>query len=91
MKTGLEYFTNDKYKILKLLKANEIKVKEDTYVPLSQQEIADMVYFAKVKTNKLLNELINVGFVVPYKGKKGKYALTEKSYKLIKIIENTNF
>lgn len=53
----LEFFTNDRYKILNTLSNNLVKIKEDCYVPLSQQEIADMVHFSKLKTNKILNEL----------------------------------
>jgi predicted transcriptional regulator len=87
---GLEFFANERFEILILLKENEIKVKEDEYVPLSQQEIADMAHFSKLKTNKILNELINLDYVVPYMNKRGKYALTEKGNKLIELFKNTN-
>ena len=54
MEFNLEFFSNDRYDILKLLCDNRIKVKDDFYVPLSQQEIADIAHFSKLKTNKLL-------------------------------------
>ena len=87
---GLEFFANERFEILILLKENEIKVKEDEYVPLSQQEIADMAHFSKLKTNKILNELIDLDYVVPYMNKRGKYALTERGNKLIELFKNTN-
>lgn len=88
MESCLEIFLNEKYKILKVLYNNQIKVKEEFYIPLSQQEIADLAHFSKLKTNKILNELIGLNFVVAYQNKRGKYALTERSYKLIDVVES---
>lgn len=90
MECILEFFANDKYKILDVLNNNKIKIKEDLYIPLSQQEIADIAHFSKVKTNRIINELIDKKFLIVYKGKKGKYALTEKAYKVLKLMKKTN-
>ena len=60
---SLEMFANDRYTILKLLKENQIKIKEETYASLSQQEIADLAHKSKLKTNRILNELIEAGFL----------------------------
>lgn len=87
---GLQFFANDRYEILILLKENQVKIKDEQYVPLSQQEIADMAHFSKLKTNKILNELIDMEYVKPYQNKRGKYAITEKSYKLIELFKNTD-
>lgn len=87
---GLEFFANERYEILILLKENQIKVKEEIYIPLSQQEIADMAHFSKLKANKILNELIKLDYVKSYQNKRGKYALTEKGNKLIELFKNTN-
>ena len=90
MEFTLEFFANDRYIILKLLLDNQIQVKDDFYVSLSQQEIADMVHFSKLKTNRLLNELINQKFVQYYNGKRGKYIITEKGYKALHLIRKNN-
>ena len=45
-------FTNDKYKLLKFLYDNQIEIKNNKYIALSQQEIADSLHFSKNKTNK---------------------------------------
>lgn len=87
---GLDFFTNERFEILILLKENQVKIKDDAYIPLSQQEIADMAHFSKLKTNKIMNELIDFGYVKAYKNKRGKYALTEKSLKAIELLNNTN-
>lgn len=90
MEFTLEFFSNDRYDILKLLSENQVKVKDDFYVPLSQQEIADIVHFSKLKTNKLLNELLDNGFVKSFQGKRGKYAITEKGYKALQLMQRNN-
>jgi predicted transcriptional regulator len=87
MESTLEFFSNDRYSILKLLSENQVKIKEACYVTLSQQEIADMAHFSKLKTNKLLNELIQDGYVGLFNGKRGKYMLTEKGQKALHIIQ----
>lgn len=87
---GLDFFSNDRYKILKLLFDNQIIVKEDKYINLSQQEIADIAKFSKLKTNKLINELIDSNYIVLFQNRRGKYALTRNGLKAIEIIENTN-
>lgn len=87
---GLEFFANERFEILILLKENQVKIKDEEYVPLSQQEIADMAHFSKLKTNKILNELIDLEYVVPYMNKRGKYSLTERGNKLIDLFKNTD-
>lgn len=87
---SLEYFTNDRYSILSILKENQVKIKDDEYVPLSQQEIADIAHFSKQKTGKILNELIRDGYVGRYKSLRGKYIVTNKGEEVIKVIDNTD-
>ena len=66
----LEYFINHNYKILKFLYDNQIQVKDEYYIVLSQQEIADMVNFSKLKTNGILQELREKGFIANYENKR---------------------
>ena len=56
-------FTNDKYKTLKCLYDNQIKVKNIKYIVLSQQELADILHFSKNKTNKIIQELKKNNFI----------------------------
>ena len=90
MEFTLEFFSNDRYKILKLLYDNQIKVKDDFYAPLSQQEVADIAHFSKQKANKILNELIANRFVIYFNGKRGKYVVTDLGHKVIKLIQKNN-
>ena len=90
MEFSLEFFANDRYALLKMLLDNQIKVKDDFYVPLSQQEIADMIQFSKLKTNRLLNELKDNGFIDCFNGKRGKYVITEKGHKVLQLMQKMN-
>jgi predicted transcriptional regulator len=81
---------NDKYLILKILKENQIKIKEETYVSLSQQEIADLAHFSKQKTNKIINELIDNDYASLFNNIRGKYCLTLKGDKVIDAVKNSN-
>ena len=86
----LELFANDTFKLLKSLKENQVEVKGIYYIPLSQQEIADINQMSKLKTNRLLRDLIKGGFVCPYQNKRGKYEITEKGHKALRLIQKKN-
>lgn len=91
MEFKLEFFANDRYHILNLLCENQIKVKDDFYVSLSQQEIADIAHFSKLKTNRILNELKDNEFITYFNGKRGKYMITEKGCKALQLIQKNNY
>jgi hypothetical protein len=81
-------FTNDKYKLLKFLYDNQIEIKNNKYIALSQQEIADSLHFSKNKTNKIMQELKKDNFIDSYNNIKGKYIITKNGNKVVKIIES---
>ena len=83
----LEPFANDTFRLLKSLKENQVEVKGDYYISLSQQEIADINHMSKLKTNRLLRDLIEGEYVCPYQNKRGKYAITEKGQKVLHLIQ----
>lgn len=85
-KSSLEFFANSRYTVLKVLEANQVKIKKIKYVSLSQQEIADIAHFSKVKTNKIINELIGTGYLVLYENVRGKYVLTDKANNVLRIM-----
>ena len=83
---NLEYVANDNYKVLKFLYDNQIQVKDEYYIVLSQQEIADMVQFSKLKTNGIMQELREKGFIANYENKRRKYVITDIGYKVIELM-----
>ena len=60
------------------------------YIPLSQQEIADIAGFNRLKANRMINELIHNGFVEFFQGKRGKYAITKKGKYALNVIQKKN-
>ena len=81
-----EVFTNDRYKILKIIFDNESEINNERYARLSQQEISELAKFSKVKVNLLLNELISFGIVVMYKNLRGKYSVTSLGKNVIETL-----
>jgi len=85
---SLSTFANDKFKLLqKLSDAQNTDEDGIMCVYLSQQEIADMAHISKLKCNKLLNELIDDGFV---SGSWGMYYVTDKGAKAIYLMTKSN-
>ena len=87
---NLEYFDNDSYKVLRFLYDNQIQVKDEYYIVLSQQEIADMVQFSKLKTNRIMQDLREKGFIANYENKRRKYVITDVGYKVIELMSKNN-
>ncbi|EPB8176402.1 winged helix-turn-helix transcriptional regulator [Clostridium perfringens] len=87
---SIEMFANDRYKVLKLLSESELSIRGNLYVSLSQQEIADLAHFSKMKINKILNELIKEGYVILHNNKRGKYSVTDKGYLVLDLFQNKN-
>jgi predicted transcriptional regulator len=71
-------FGNDRFCVLNILKLHQIKVKDETYISLSQQEIADLAHFSKSKTNKILRFLMESHYIESYKNMRGKYKITDE-------------
>lgn len=88
MAVKLTDFSNDKYLVLKALFDHQVQVGSETYVPLSQSEIAVVVGFAKPKTNQLMQELVSEGYITLYKGIRGKYMITTAGLQVVNIFEN---
>ncbi|WGN88627.1 winged helix-turn-helix domain-containing protein [Ligilactobacillus faecis] len=45
---------------------------------------------SKLKTNRLLRELIEGGYVSSYQNKRGKYVITEKGHKVLRLFQRRN-
>jgi DNA-binding IclR family transcriptional regulator len=80
---SLEYFTNEKYKILKTLLEYEISIDGIKYSPLTQDDLAKLCKLGKSKVNKLIKELIFNRYIFKLNGKRGKYSLSNESYRVI--------
>ena len=60
----------------------QIPVKGSMIIKLSQQEIAEILNFSKVKVNGIINELKVDGYLIQ-KSSRGKYTLTVKAVDIL--------
>lgn len=81
----IELFTNDKYRVLKMMYDNQAFLLGKKVVPLTQGEISSVLSFSKMKTNAIFVELQKEGFIV--QEARGKYLLTEVADEIINKIE----
>ena len=77
----IELFTNDTYKLLKLMYDNQRVVLNKKIVPLTQMEISTVLGFSKMKTNAIFVELQKAGLIT--QETRGKYSLTDISNEII--------
>jgi DNA-binding IclR family transcriptional regulator len=75
---NIDYFGNDKYRVLSCMAKRQILVKDSSVIKLSQQEIADILQLSKVKVNTIISELKSDGYLTQ-KSPRGKYSLTDKA------------
>ena len=79
-----EFFVNDRYHILKILYENQVTIGDNVFTPITQEELATMTKWSKAKVNKVLNELIDNGYVTVFSGSKGRYQITESGLVVMK-------
>ncbi len=79
-----EFFVNDRYHILKILYENQVTIGDNVFTPITQEELATMTKWSKAKVNKVLNELIDNGYVTVFSGSKGRYQITDNGLDVMK-------
>lgn len=85
----IKLFLNDYYELIKLLHDNEVRVLDEVFVPLTQQQIADTLNYSKMKVNGMFIELQKRGLVE--QKSRGKYVLSDSVESIIKTVEKFNF
>ncbi len=80
----IDLFTNDNYRLLKLLYDNQTTVLEKRVVPLTQGEISEALGMSKAKVNIMFGYLQERGFVALES--RGKYVVLEKGAVVIEDI-----
>jgi len=76
---GIEFFTNDRYKILSCMAERQIEVVGKIYAPLSQRQIAEITGLAYKTVNTIIKELRNNDYIIYEGTTRGKYSLTAKA------------
>ncbi|GFI24230.1 hypothetical protein IMSAGC011_03026 [Lachnospiraceae bacterium] len=84
----LEFFTSDRYLVLKTLYEHQIEINNAKICPITQQEMTDALGCSKAKVNMVLNELVDNSYVQIYNNTKGRYILTEEAKKRMKKLKS---
>lgn len=67
---------------------HQIEVNGKLIIPLSQQDIADIVQLSKKKVNLIIGELRDNEYILQQSPSRGKYILTEKAHNVVSQIHN---
>ncbi len=81
-----DFFVNDRFHILKTLYDNQATIAGNVFTPITQEELASTIKWSKAKVNKVLNELIDNGYVTVFNGSKGRYQITDNGMEIIRKI-----
>lgn len=88
MNSIIDKMTSNAYRVLKYMYSCQIELSDGTkYIPLSQVEMASLIGVSTITINKLFKQLRDDNLLIPIKGKRAKYELTEKAIIIIKGME----
>ena len=79
-----DLFMNDRFIVLKKLYEKQVTIGKNQFTSVTQEELADLAQFSKAKVNKLINELMDGGYVIMLNGIKGRYQITKSGYDSLK-------
>lgn len=79
---NINYFINNRMKVLLIIYNNQVKLDNLTFCPLSQQEISNLVPCSKLITNQIIKDLKNEGYVDMLRCR-GRYCLLKKGEDIV--------
>lgn len=84
----IDYFINDKFRVLCCMAERQIEVSGLIFTPISQRQIADITGISFGRVNTIIKYLKNNGYI-SYNGTstRGKYSLTDKAQLTIREID----
>ena len=85
---NLDYFINDRYRVLDCMKQRQIDVLGIQVVPLSQRQISNITGIAYKTVNNIIKELKADGYINYQGTTRGKYSLTDKAITELDKIQN---
>lgn len=86
---SIDFFTNDRYKILSCMAERLIEVSGKIYAPISQRQISEITGLAFKTVNAVIKELRDNDYI-DYEGTtRGKYYLTDKAKKDLDDMQKT--
>ena len=79
----IEFFTNDKFKVLSCMAEYQIDIAGTVIIPISQRQISEITGLAFKTVNTIIKELRNKDYILYEGTTRGKYSLTEKARKVL--------
>jgi biotin operon repressor len=76
---NIDFFTNDRYKILDCMQQRQIDISGYKIVPLSQRQISGITGMAYKTVNNIIKELKANGYIIHKGTTRGNYLLTDKA------------
>jgi CRP-like cAMP-binding protein len=76
---GVDFFTNDRYRVLDCMQKRQIDISGSLCVPLSQRQIAEMTGIAYKTVNDIMKLLKTNGYIIRQGTNRGQYFLTRKA------------
>jgi predicted transcriptional regulator len=76
---NIEFFTNNRFKILSCMQQRQIDISGNQYVPLSQRQIAEITGIAYKTVNSVMKALRDNEYIIRRGTTRGQYSLTNKA------------
>ena len=83
----LNYFTNDNFRIVNYLYDHK---NEAGIVSITQQELANQLGLSRITINKLMNDMIERGYLLRIETTVGRYALNKEMIDFVKGVRNSD-
>lgn len=87
MKTDATNLVNTTYKLLETLYDNQVTIRGETYCPLGQDELAEMLGITRSTINIHLNKLKELDLLEKV-DKSKKHILTDRAIQIVEKLEN---
>ncbi|MDR1091371.1 MAG: winged helix-turn-helix transcriptional regulator [Prevotella sp.] len=84
----IEFFTNDRFKILSCMQQRQIDILGNQYVPLSQRQIAKITGIAYKTVNSIIKALCDNEYIIRQGTTRGQYSLTNKAISVLTTMQN---
>jgi predicted transcriptional regulator len=84
----IEFFTNDKFKILFCMQQRQIDILGNQYVLLSQRQIAAITGIAYKTVNSIMKALRDNEYIIRRGTTRGRYSLTNKALSILTTMQN---
>lgn len=84
----IEFFTNDRFKILSCMQQRQIDISGIQCVPLSQRQIAEITGIAYKTVNNAMKALRDNGYVIRQGTTRGRYCLTNEAISVLATMQN---